>query len=291
MAQMSNSIIANGGSFGSTASSPIANIVDGGQLGFGPILPNLDANTPPVYLPLQLVVTHVPTFFNYIPNGTAIFKALFETHLVSLEGLDINYSMDTDGTPVGRDGQQQMVPTRQQRSQITPTALWPEKIGNAIWNFGRMWFNAMHDIDTQASSFAGIIPSGTALPPMVASMFAADILLIQYDSTYRPENILDAIYLTNFFPTEIGSPGYTLNATETHRPDRNFTFSCVVQHNNNTVAVGKAVAALLNLHQVNFQDALPVAQSVEAALQDEGIAYTAANYLDQFTNLDGQITA
>ncbi len=289
MAQMSNSLIANGGAFAASPSSYIANLRDSGQLGFGPLLANLDANTPPVFLPLQLVVTHVPTIFNYIENGAAIFKALFETHLVSLEGIDFAYSMEVDGTPVGRDGQMQNVPTKQVRSQISPTALWPEKIGNVVYNFGRVWMNAMHDIDTQAASMAGIIPSGTTLPPLVASMYAADIMLIQYDSTYRPENIIDAFALTNFFPTEIGAPGYQLNALEARRPDRNFTFTCIVQHNNNTVNVAKSLATLTNLHLVNYQDALPIARGIEAQLEGEGMQYQAAEYLSQFTNLDGNV--
>lgn len=289
MARMNNSLIANGGRFGPSPNSFIANIEDGGQLGFGPLLKNLDANTPVVHLPLQLVVTHVPTIFNYIPGGVEIFKALFETHLVSMEGLDFAYSMETDGTPVGRDGQQQMVPTKQVRSQISPTANWPEKIGNVVYNMGRVWMNAMHDVDTQASSMAGIIPAGTTLPPLVASMYSADIMLIQYDSTYRPENIIDAFALTNFFPTEIGSPGYSLNATETSMPQRSFTFSCIVQHNNNTVAVAKNLATLTNLHRVNYQDAHPIAQSIESELQGTGMESQVANYLSQFRNQNGTI--
>lgn len=289
MARMNGSLIANGGRFGATPNSYIANVVDGGQLGFGPLLKNLDANTPPVFLPMQLVVTHVPTFFNYIDNGTEIFKALFETHLLSMEGLDFGYSMEIDGTPVGRDGQLQNVPTKQVRSQISPTALWPEKIGNVVYNLGRIWMNAMHDIDTQASSMAGIIPAGTTLPPLVASMYTADIMMIQYDSTYRPENIIDAFALTNFFPTEIGSPGYQLNATETHRPDRNFTFTCIVQHNNNTVAVAKSLATLTNLHTINYQDAHPIATSIESELQGEGMQRLVAQQLSTFRNYNGTV--
>lgn len=289
MARMNGSLIANGGRFGSSSTSYIANVVDGGQLGFGPLLRNLDANTPPVFLPLQLVVTHVPDFFKYIPNGADIFKALFETHLVSMEGIDFSLSMEIDGTPVGRDSQLMNVPTKQVRSQISPQCLWPEKIGNVVYNFGRLWMNAIHDIDTQASSMAGIIPAGTTLPPLVASMYSADIMLIQYDSTYRPENIIDAFALTNFFPTEIGSPGYTLNATETHRPDRTFTFSCIIQHNNNTVSVAKKLANLTKLHTINYQDALPIATSVESEISGKGMELQVSRWISQFRNLDGTV--
>lgn len=290
MPVMTNSLTANGGTFAPTPSSSIANIQDGGQLGFGPLLPNLDANTPSVYLPLQFVVTHVPTIFSYINNGPAIFKSLFETHMVSMDGLDFNYSMETDGTPVGRDGQQQMVPTRQVRSQISPTCTWSEKIGNVVYNMGRVWMNNMRDPDTQASSMAGIVSSGTTLPPLVASMYAADIMAIQYDTTYRPENIIDAFFMTNFFPTELGGSMYGYNAVEAHRPDRTFTFTCIVQHNANTVAVAQSLATLMNLHEVNYQDALPVAQSIDSTLANEGEAYLASEYMANFTNLSGTVT-
>lgn len=290
MSRMDNALIANGGRFGPSPNSYIANIQDGGQNGFGPLLRNLDANTPVVFLPVQVVVVRAPTFLNYIPDGVRIFKALMETHMTVMDGIDPTYTMDTDGTPVGRDTQMQNVPTRQVRSQITPTCTWPEKIGNVVWNLGRLWFNAMRDVDTQASSMAGIIPSGTRLPPHVSSMYAADIMLIQYDTTYRPENIIGAQYLTNFFPTDIGGPGYQMNTIETHRPDRTFTFNCIVQDNNNTVAAAKAIAALTGLHTVNFQDALPIAEQIEAQLQNMGQNYQFNQLYSQFTNQNGSVT-
>lgn len=290
MPTMDNSLIAGGGRFGPSANAYIANVTDGGQQAFGPLLRNLDANTPTVFLPLQLVVTHVPTFFTYLDNGPEIFKALFETHLISMDGLDITYTMETDGTPVGRDGQQMLVPTRHTRSQLTPTATWAEKIGNVVFNFGRTWMNAIRDVDTQASSMAGIISSGSTLPPHVASMYSADFMFIQYDTTYRPENIIDAFALTNVFPTDIGGTNYQLNTIETHRPDRTFTLSGIVQHNNNSVNIAKQLAALTNLHTINFQDAHPIAESIERAVSGMGAEYLAANFMANFTNNNGFVS-
>lgn len=284
MARQSGSLIANGGRFAPSPNAAIGNVIESGQLGFGPILKNLDGNTPPVFLPMQLVVLHVPTFFNYIQNGPAIFKALFELHLQQMDGFDPQYQMEVEGTPVGRDGQTMDVPMRQTRNKINPTCTWSEKIGNVIYNFGRLWMNAMRDIDTQASSMAGIIPAGTTLPPLVASMYAADILLIQYDTTMRPDNIIDALAITNFFPTDIGSPGYTLNQQQNTRPERQFTFTGVLQHNNNTIALAKNVATLLNLHTVNFQDAHPIADAIETEIRNEGIERQVSQILSTFRN-------
>lgn len=290
MSVMNNSLISGGGRFGPSPNSVVANVMDGGQLAFGPLLRNLDANTPLVLPPLQLVVTHVPTFFTYLDMGPEIFKALFETHLVSMDGLGITYTMETDGTPVGRDGQMMMVPTKQTRTQLSPTATWPEKIGNVVYNFGRTWMNGIRDVDTQASSMAGIIASGNTLPPHVASMYSADFMFIQYDPTYRPENIIDAFAMTNVFPTDIGETGYQLNAIESNRPDRTFTFTGVVQHNNNTVTIAKQLASLTNLHTINYQDAHPIAESVESAVRGMGAEYLASNFMHNFTNTNGFVS-
>lgn len=289
MPVMPASLIANGGRLGSTPTSPIANIREGGQLGFGPNLPNLDANTPLVLLPLTIIVTHVPGVFNYIPNGVELFKAMLETNMLSMDGLDFQYTMETEGSPVGRDGQQQMVPMRQTRSQISPSGTFPERLGNLNFNIGKFWMDMMHDVDTQAASLAGIVPSGATLPPHVASMYSADLMCIQFDTTYRPENIVGAFALTNLFPTEIGGPDFRFNVNESHRPDRQFTFTAVVQHNRNVTAAAKQIARLLNLHLVNYQDALPIANDIEAQLQGEGLQHLVAETLSRFRNLDGVV--
>ena len=284
MPTMTDALVTTGGQFAPTDNSYMANLIAGGQLGFGPNLPNLDANTPAVYLPLQIIVTHVPTIFTYIPNGTAYIKSIFETQMVSMEGIDFAYTMDVEGTPVGRDGQMQNVPIRQQRSQISPVCLWPEKIGNPIFNMGRFWMNCMRDVDTQASNLAGLVSSSTTLPPLVASMYAMDIFCIQYDSTMKASNIIDAFAITNMFPTDIGSPGYQYNATEAHRPDRSFTFTGIVQHNRNTLATAINLANLVDLSSVNFNEALPIATTVEAAIASEGLAYQMSEFLSNFTD-------
>jgi hypothetical protein len=289
MSQMPGSLITNAGPFAATPSSYIGNLVEGGQLGLGPVLPNLDANTPPVFLPLRMIVTHVPTLFQYIPNGVAIFKALFEENIVNFDGLEFTNQMQTDGTPVGRDGQEQMVPLRHTRSAVTPAATFPEKIGNPVYFLHRLWMNAMRDPDTQASNMAGIIPEGTTLPPHVASMYSADFFFIQYDTTMRPENVIDGFALTNVFPTDIGSPGYHMNTQENRRLDRTMTYTGIVQHNPNTAAVAKTLASFLGLHRINYQEALPVAQSVEDAVSGEGLERAVAEIYSQFQNLDGAV--
>ena len=288
MVKMNSALLANGGRFGPSENAFAANVVDGGQLGVGPILRNLDANTPPVFLPMTPVVMHVPTIFTYIPDGIKIFKALWETQLKNFDGFEPSYQMETEGVNVGRDGQQQMAPVRQTRSQITPSATWDEKIGNIIFNMGRFWFNMTRDVDTQASNMARLF-KGQSVPPVVASMYSMDLLLIQHDSTMDPENIVDAYYLTNMFPTDIGSAGYTANPQESKILERQFSFTAVVQHNNNVVAAAKNVSRLLNLHTIDFQNALPIAETLSVELSSSGLAHHLATQIDQFRNLNNPV--
>lgn len=287
MAVMNGSLIPNAGQLGALTESYIANLESGGQNGFGPVLPNLDASTPQVYKPLQFFVTHVPTLFEAIPNGTNYFKALFETHLVSMDGLDYTSTMETSGTPIGRDSQEQHVPVRQNISQITPTCNWAEKLGSPIFKMLRIWMDAMSDRDTQAASMPNLIASTTQMPPHVASMYAADILGVQYDTTYRSGNVVGGFFMTNFFPTDIGSPGYQYNTIEARRIDRSATFHCVVQDNNNTIAMARDIAAVYNLHTVRPMDALPVAQSIDSQIQGEGLQYVVEQVFSKYQNLDG----
>lgn len=291
MPVMDNSLISGGGRFSPSPNAAMANVMDSGQLGFGPLYINLDGNTPLVLPPLVVTVLRVPTFFTYLKYGPEVFKALFETHMTSMDGVNLSYTMETDGTIVGRDGQMMNAPTKQTRSQLAPSCTWGEKNGNVVYNFGRTWMNAIRDPDTQTSTMAGIIASGNTLPPHVASMYSADILLTQYDMTYRPENILDAMVLTNFFPTDIGETGYQMNIQEgPRRPDRTFNFTCVTQHNNNTLNVAKAVATLMNMHRINFQDAFPAAEAIESNVRGMGSEYLASEYMNNFTNTNGLVS-
>jgi len=285
MTYQPNALLANGGRFGASPNSVIANLFDSGQTGFGPILTNLDANTPLVLPTLDVTVVTVPKVFQYIQNGPALFKTLFETHMTQMSGLEIEHTIESETVPIGRGGHVQHAPTRQVRSQPTPTCTWPEKLGNIIWNFGRLWANLIRDPDTQAATLSDIIPATTALPPHVASMFGAEILLTQYDPTYRPENILDAIFLTNFMPSNLGSHGYTFDVNQVSRPDREFQFTCIAQCNNNTVAVAKEVAKAKQLHRINYQNANPVATGIDSSLRGEGMERLMTQ-LNNFRNMN-----
>lgn len=287
---MDDALVYNAGNvFGAFSTSTVANVQKGGMNGFAPVLANLDAATPQVYCPATIVVMSVPRVFRLVKDGVAWFKSVFETHLVSMDGLDFTQTIETSSTPLGRTGQEFHVPTRQILSQISPSITLPEQNGDIIRNGFVFWANHLADNQSQAATWYDLIPANQAMPPLVASDYSATLIVIQFDKTHRPENIVGAFIMTNFFPTDLGSPGWHMNVNEVERPDRTITFTCIVQMDNNTRVVAISVARLLKLHQVRTQESEPVARQVESAIEDYGIKQLLDNTMLKWTDLTGVI--
>lgn len=287
---MTDALIYNAGNvFGAFSTSTVGNVAKGGMNGFAPVLANLDAATPQVYCPATIVVMSVPRVFQLVSGGVNWFKSVFETHLVSMDGLDFTQTIETSSTPVGRTGQEHHVPTRQILSQITPSITLPEQIGDVIRNGFVFWANHLADKDSQAATWYDLIPATTAFPPLVSSDYAATLIVIQFDKTHRPENIVGAFIMTNFFPTDLGSPGWHMNVNEVERPDRTISFTCIVQLDSNTRAVAVSVARLLKLHEVRTQESEPVARAVESSIENYGLKQLLDNTQLKWTDLTGII--
>ncbi len=259
-----------------TTQSGAGNIITGAQLGFGNNLPNIDAATPLVLRPLVPIITHVPTMFTLVDGLQDILKSLIENHTRSIDGVDLQYTMDSGTTPAGQDGQELNVPTNAKRAQVNPQMMLPEINGNLVWNLFRLWMRMMKDPDTQASSLAGIVPSNQILPPHVLSMYTMDMLFIQYDTTLRPENIVDGYFITSMWPNDIGTAGFKKTIGTSDVVERTVAFHGVLQHNDNTRAVAQSVAQMLQLHTIDYNYATPIAQGVDSNLLNLGLMGSAA---------------
>lgn len=287
MAEMNDALLKNALRLASSDTGTVANIVQGAQYGFGNHLPNIDACTPQVFRPIVPIITSVPRMFQYLKNFPEVLKALVERHTREITGIDFNYSIEEATVNAGADSQMLAVPKNARRSSVNPTMNMPEITGNLVWNFFRTWQRMMIDPDTQSSSLAGVVPEGTTLDPHVMSMFSMDMLFIQYDLTLRPDNIIDAYFITGMWPNEIGQANFQKSVTESVQPQREITFKGVVQHNRNTRAIGVAVAQVLGLHKYNYDFATPIANEIDSALQDEGISGEIQNITSTFTPLGG----
>lgn len=284
MAESVNSILRNAGRIASTPESTIANLPAGAQLGFGNHLADLDAATPLTLNPVVPIVTHSPTMFRNLPHFDDVLKALIERHAKDISGIDFEYRLEGTATPAGHDGQQLYMPTQSRRSEISPQFTWTEVTGNLIWNFFMNWIKMTRHPDTQASLTAAL-EGGGELTPQLMSSFSMDVLFIQFDSTMRPENIIDAYMVTSMWPQQNGLFGLKRTVGEVTMPDRNVTFYGVLQHNTNTKRVGRQIAEVIGMHRVDYDVSVPISAQIASRLQNKGVQQEIAESLNTFGDI------
>lgn len=259
------------------SNTKFGNIMKGGQLGVGAKYTMLDAATPAVWNPTVFIVTGTPTMWEYIPGGATLrfmLKALVETHARNITGVDFGYSNEAQGTPVGHDGQEANVPTQTKRSQVNPSITFNEIVGGVVYNIGRRWLFDMQHPDTNMSLMsAQLMNDGNAdtqIPPFLYSSFSMSMLGIQFDPTGRPENILDAAFYTNMFPTEIGEVGFERTHGQTSLKERTWTMKALVQHNSSIKDMAYEIAKLINAHKVDYNYATPGFKMEQALVSANG---------------------
>ena len=267
---MQDSILQRVTSTGVAPSSLVANVSRSGQLGTGIRYTKLDGATPAVFNPVVCVVLQVPRMWDRWPKMQETLRALMETHAKSITGIDFGYTLATDETPVGHDGQTLKVPTRTSRGGVTPSAVFQEYPGMPVYNLFRQWMFDIQHPDTNSS----LLPSnmldstqsqsdgtGTTnykdMPAWYMSAYSMSCLFIQYDPSGLPDRIYDAYIIANMFPTGMGDIGFERTINQTTIKERTIEFTGLVQHNENTRELGFRVAEMLALHKINYNFALP----------------------------------
>ena len=277
-----NSLIRNAGRVGGKENSTIANLPKGAQLGMGPHIPDIDVATPLVLSPVVPIMVHSPGMFRNVPNFDSILKALVERHAKEISGIDLNYTLEGSETPVGHDGQSIHMPTSSKREQITPTFTWQEITGNLVWNFIKNWITTIKHPDTQAANSSALPSGDQELSPQLLSHIAMDVLFIQFDTTLRPENIIDAYFVVGMWPQETGAAGYQRIINTSQVVERQVPFYGVIQNNENTRSVGRNIAEILQLHRIDFNFAKPATENIGSRLQDKGLQREVTESLEDF---------
>ena len=254
---MNDAVIEAATSLGVSPNNNVANLARAGQLGTGARLTKLDGATPLVFNPTTVVVLSTPSFFDRWPKLKEMLVSLVETHAKSISGIDVSYSLETEETPIGHDGQSMKVPKRVTRSTVDPSMTFQEVTGNLVWNIFRKWIFCMQNPDTNASSLPANISNSAEIPEWVNSAYSMSIAVIQYDPTGLADRIIDAAVITNMFPTATGELGLERSIGSTKTMERSISFTGVLQHNENTRELGRRIAEMLALHKVNMEFALP----------------------------------
>lgn len=254
--------------------SHAANIIEGGQLGNGIQLTRMDAATPLVFNPAVVLLTSAPTMWDTNPYAQRTLKSMVETTAKSITGIEPNYTLETAQTPVGWDGQELKVPTRSTRAPVDPVFTWTEVAGNLVWNMIRKWIWDIQHPDTNASHMSSTL-GDEATRPFVMSSFSMSIVVIQYDMTMRPENIIDGLYISNMFPTTTGDMGIERSHGTTKTMERSIPFTGILQHNPNTKWLAQELAVLHQFHKVDYNKAIAgpgvAASTLHGMMPDAGV--------------------
>lgn len=288
MPVMTNALLGNAGRLASSDDAYVANLGLGAQYGFGNQLPFMDAATPLVLRPVVPIITHLPSMFNSEPAFLSVLKNMIERHARSIDNIDVQYQLEEATVSAGADGQTLAVPTNSRRVAVNPSMQFNEVIGNVVWNVFKTWITSIKDPDTQSSSLSSLLAGQGAIPPHVLSMFTMDILFIQFDSTMQPQNIIDAYFITQMWPSDTGPAGYTRSTfADSTLAERTIPFHGVLQHNRNTVQIGRNIAEALRLHTVDYNYAPPIAATIDSNISQYGLVQEVLQMDQTFGPING----
>jgi hypothetical protein len=264
---MNENLIANATKLGLGEGQAAANMLVGSQLGVGLRAKNLDAATPLVFPPAQIVVLQTPTMYANEHETAQMIKTLLETHAKAVTGIDFGYTLETSGQVVGHDGQEMHVPTKAKRSAVNPSFTFHEVSGNLIWNLFTQWLRDIQDPDTNAS-----MTRLQTQDPYMMSTYALSMVVIQFDPSNDPDKIVDAAFYTNMFPTDPGGPiGFERTIGTSKVMERVVNFTGIVQHNRTTRLLGVKIAKQLMLAKISYEKAATGSSEVNTMLADSGL--------------------
>lgn len=249
----SESLVAGANLYGGVGNKTIVALpTKGTQLGVGFNAANLDAATPLPFSPTFLTVIHLPTMYDDNEEFGKMLKSVIEGCPKQVNGIDFGYTLETQKTPAGNDGQEMSVPTKTKRAAVNPSFVFQEVTGNLIWNIFRQWMFDINDPDTNASM--AHIKGGAQ--NFVSSAYSMTMLAIQFDPSMRPDQIIDAAMYTNMFPTATDNIGFERQIATTNLKERTIQFEAIVRHNAYVRNLAVQVATDLQLAKADYRYAV-----------------------------------
>ena len=173
--------------YGRVANQPMIDPTFGGQLGYAPNIAQWVSNQAYVKRQVIVVLLEAPKFFQYMPEPQKwidTLKAMMETHIRTLEGLNAGIKLEFDEHPVGGGGemQQEIIDSKRDRSEVTITVV--DKYGMPFQTFLHQYiqYGAM-DPDTKYALINTL--SGDKPTDMLADMYTFSTLYMEPDPAHR----------------------------------------------------------------------------------------------------------
>ena len=264
-----SNFINNASALGSMNDSNIANLTAaGGQYGPGPIFTSLSASSPLVLPRAFICVIETPRMYDNNLAFAYLIKTLMESCAKSVSGIDLNYNTNFNSVEMGRDSQTMETPAKTVRVQPSPTFVWPEYIGNVVWNTMYKWTTDMQDPDTNA---VGVKTTMDRDDYFDYRFYGATMFVMQPDTTFQARRLINSYIITNVAPKTTGELGVKVEMTDAPSPERSINFSGFQIHNKDTVEMGKILWQTLQLEGVNYKNLTNGIGAINSNIKNAGI--------------------
>lgn len=172
--------------YGKFTDAPMVDITKSGQNGAMPNLGYFNGNAAYIRKNVIALVLEAPAGFQYLENPdvwVATLRSLFEEQPQSITGLDAQYEVTYEETPVGGAGEMQEDPTNVTRRRSQPSITVVEKYGMPVSKFLTAWIDQL--IMEPATKFAGVVAQGNRPRDLLPDFYTATVLFFEPDPTFQ----------------------------------------------------------------------------------------------------------
>lgn len=182
----------------------MANPIYGGVMGWSPNPTHWVGKTGYVRRNLIPIVLRAPAGFAYAPNPDdwyAATRSIFETHPISIDGLNSTLQVQSAETPYGGAGEQFQDPTNVTRERSNPSFNLPDIYGGVVNRYLEFWIKYLiMDPETKTALINTL--GGQVPPDMMADIYTMDMLFIEPDA--QQSQVVRAWIMYNMYPTTGG---------------------------------------------------------------------------------------
>src|ERR1700752_3607841 len=282
MTRIVNQLLKNQ-TFDNTLSQYVSDPTYGGQGGYANDLTQWLNNQAYVSKQVFAIVMEAPSFFNLMnpPNKwVEILRALFETHVKTIEGLHSGIEYDFDEHPVGGAGEVQHEVVNARRTQSVPVITVIDKVGLPFQNFLRCWGQyGMMDPDTKYALASNL--DNTPPGPWTAEKYTATVLFIEPDAAHK--RVVKAWLCTNMMPKSNGDEDGRRDLTASGEIlTLSIEFTAITQTGVGVKALAQSLLDLLNRTNANpyQRQAFIDGQDSDVAAAQDTYANTVASVAD-----------
>lgn len=204
MGRLQNLMVTEGTAYAKNSQSRMANPLNAGVMGWSPNPTNWVGKTGYVRRNLIPLVLRAPAGFAYMPNPDdwyATTRSVFETHPISVEGLNSTLSVATSETPYGGAGEQFQDPTNVTRERSNASFALPDIYGGVLNKFLESWIKYLI-MDPETKTALVNTLGGQVPPDMMADIYTMDMLFIEPDA--QQSKVVRAWIMYNMFPLSGG---------------------------------------------------------------------------------------